>query len=110
MLITVKRLNNKAQGRREDGAPWVQRQKVQGTPTGSSNMNGHIPRKMYRISRPQSVRLMFNPDGISATAFVANPGRAACRSTLGFVVKRLQRKQKSGRRPAAAQCDTRTKG
>jgi hypothetical protein len=28
VFLTVKRLNNKAQGRREGGAPWGQRQKV----------------------------------------------------------------------------------
>ena len=110
VLITVKRLNNKAQGRRQGGAPWVQRQKVQGTPTGSDNTDGHIPRTMSRISRPHPVLRMFNPNGIGVITFVANPGRAACRSTLGFVVKRLQRKQTSGRRPAATQYDTRTKG
>ncbi len=46
VFITVKRFNNKAQGRREGGAPWVQRQEVRGTPTGSDNMDGHILRIM----------------------------------------------------------------
>jgi hypothetical protein len=46
VFIAVKRLNNKAQGRRVRGAPWGQRQKLKGTPTGSNNNGGHTPRTM----------------------------------------------------------------
>jgi hypothetical protein len=64
-------------------------------------MEGHIPLKISDMSSPHPVRRMFNPDGVGVIAFVVNPGCAACASTLGFVVERLQRKQKFGRRPAA---------
>ena len=94
--ITVKRFNNKAQGRREGGAPWVQREEVRGTPTGSDNMDGHFLRIMSDMSSVHPVRRMFNPVGVGGNAFVANPGCAACASTLGFVVERLRRKQKFG--------------
>ncbi len=86
VFITVKRFDNKAQGRREGGAPWVQRQKVRGTPTGSDNMDGHILRIMSRMSRVHPVRRMFNPVGVGGIAFVANPGCAASAATLGFAV------------------------
>ncbi len=102
VFITVKRFDNKAQGRREGGAPWVQRQKVRRTPTGSDNMDGHILRIMYRMSRVHPVRRMFNPVGVGGIAFVANPGCAASAATLGFVVERLRRKQRSDRTIAAA--------
>ena len=61
MIITVKRFDNKAQGRREGGAPWVQRQKVRGTPPGSDNMDGHITRTMSRMSGVHPAGRMFNP-------------------------------------------------
>ena len=102
VFITVKRFNNRAQGRREGGAPWVQRQKVRGTPTGSDNLDGHIPRTMSRMSKVHPVRRMFNPVGVGGIAFVANPGCAASVATLGFVVERLRRKQRSGRKTADA--------
>ena len=86
MFITVKRFNNRAQGRREGGAPWVQRQEVRGTPTGSDNMDGHIPRTMSRMSGVHPVRRMFNSVGVGGIAFVATPGCAACAANLGFVV------------------------
>ncbi len=69
VFITVKRFDNKAQGRREGGAPWVQRQKVRGTPTGSDNMDGHILQTMSRMSRAHPVRRMFNPVGQRCEAF-----------------------------------------
>ena len=96
VFITVKRFDNKAQGRRIGGAPWVQRQEVRGTPTGSDNLDGHILRIMSRMSRVHPVRRMFNPVRVGGIALVANPGCAACASTLGFVVERLRRKQRSG--------------
>ena len=102
VFITVKRFDKKAQGRREGGAPWVQSQKVRGTPTGSDNMDGHIPRTMSRMSGVHPACRMFNPVGVGSIAFVANPGCAASAATLGFVVERLRRKQRSGRRIAAA--------
>ena len=83
VFITVKRFNNKAQGRREGGAPWVHRQAVRLTPTGSDNMDRHIPRTMSRMSGVHPVRRMFNPVEVGGIAFVANPG---CAATLGFVV------------------------
>ncbi len=86
VFITVKRFNNKAQGRREGGAPWVQRHALRRTPTGSDNMDGHIPQTMSRMSGVHPVRRMFNPVGVGGIAFVANPGCAASAATLGFVV------------------------
>jgi hypothetical protein len=86
VIITVKRFNNRAQGRREGGAPWDQRQEVCGTPTGSDNMDGHIPRTMSRMSGVHPAGRMFNPVGVGGIAFVANPGCAASAATLGFVV------------------------
>ena len=102
VFITVKRLDNKAQGRRKGGAPWGQRQKVRGTPTGSDKLGGHIPRTMSRMSGVHPAGLMFNPVGVGGIAFVANPGCAASAATLGFVVERLRRKQRSGRTIAVA--------
>ncbi len=86
VFITVKRFDNKAQGRREGGAPWVQRQQVRGTPTGSDNFDGHILRIISRMSRVLPVRRMFNPVGVGGIAFDANPGCAASAATLGFAV------------------------
>ena len=97
VFITVKRFNNKAQGRRIGGAPWGQRQKVRGTPTGSDNLDGHIPRTMSRILGIHPAGRMFNPVGVGGIALIANPGCAAYAATLGFVVERLRRKQRSGR-------------
>jgi hypothetical protein len=63
VFITVKRLDNKAQGRLEGGAPWVQRQEVPGTPTGSDNMDGQIARTMSCMSGVHTAGCMFNPVG-----------------------------------------------
>ena len=49
------------------------------------------------MSRVHPAGRMLNPGGVGVIAFVANPGCAACASTLGFVVERLRRKQRSGR-------------
>ena len=57
---------------------------------------------MSRMSRVHPVRRMFNTVGVRGIAFVANPGCAASASTLGFVVERLRRKQRSGRKIATA--------
>ena len=54
LLLTPKAFNNKAQGRREGGAPWVRNERIASNPTGvehaSSDMNprhaGHCPREM----------------------------------------------------------------
>ena len=102
MFLAVKRFDNKAQGRREGGAPWVQRQKVRGTPTGSDNMDGHILRTMCRMLGIHPAGRMFNPVVVEGMALVANPGCAASAATLGFIVERLRRKQRSDRRIAAA--------
>ncbi len=68
-LSQLKRFNNRAQGRREGGAPWVHRQAVRGTPTGSDNMDGHIPLTMSRMSGVHPVRRMFNPVGQRCEVF-----------------------------------------
>ena len=73
-LFTVKRFNNKAQGRRKGGAPWVQRQEVQGTPRGSDNMDGHIPRTMSGMSGVHPVRRMFTPLGLVALRSLQTQG------------------------------------
>jgi hypothetical protein len=96
------RWHTRTEGGREGGAPWVQRQAVRGTPTGSDNLDGHIPRTMSRMSGVHPAGRMFNPVGVGSIAFVANPGCAASAATLGFVVERLRRKQRSGQRMAAA--------
>ncbi len=97
VFINVKRFNNRAQGRRKGGAPWVKRQEVRWTPTGSDSMDGHIARTMSRMLGIHPAGRMFNPFGVEGIAFVANPGCAACAATLGFVLERLRRKQRSGR-------------
>jgi hypothetical protein len=84
VFITVKRFDIKAQGRREGGAPWVQRQKVRGPPTGSDNLEGHILRIMPRTSRVHPVRRMFNPVGVGGIAYVAKPGCAASAAHPGL--------------------------
>ena len=94
MLITVKRFDNKAQGRREGGAPWVHSQSVRGTPTGSDNRDGHVPRPMSRGPCPacrgkhpgQRGPPSVQPRWGWGDAFVADPGCAACAATLGFIV------------------------
>ena len=94
MPTTVKRFDNKAQGRREGGAPWVQSQSVRGTPTGSDNRDGHVPRPMSRGPCPacrgkhpgQRGPPSVQPRWGWGDAFVADPGCAACAATLGFIV------------------------
>ncbi len=80
---TVKRFNNRAQGRRERGAPWAQRHEMRGTPSGSNNMDGFLLRIMSYVPSVHPVRHMFNPVGVGGITFVANPVCAACASTLG---------------------------
>jgi len=51
VLITAKRFDNIAQGRRERGAPWVHSQSVRGTPTGSDKLDSHVLRPKSRVTR-----------------------------------------------------------
>ena len=86
LMLTPKAFDNKAQGRRGRGAPWVRNESYAANPNGvehaSSGMNprhaGHGPRDLaIHVVGPR-----WGPGHLLALA----PGCVAFAATLGFVV------------------------
>ena len=87
MFITVKRFNNRAQGRRARGAPWVRNERNAPNPNGvehaSSGMN---PRRAGHCPRDMAIHVVGRCWG-PAHLLALDPGCAALPATLDVVVK-----------------------
>jgi hypothetical protein len=86
-LLTPKAFDNKAQGRRGRGAPWVRHERKAPNPNGvehaSSGMN---PRHAGHCLRDMAIQIV-GPCWGPAHRLAFDPGCAAFAATLGFVVK-----------------------